>query len=253
MASKQDIRPAQQRGLYGSEVSGNAARVGVAEAVGTFILVYAGTAVATGALLQRPTAGTPYDSLSIALAFGVALAAMAAALGHVSGAHLNPAVTLGLASTGRFPWRFVPVYLLAQFAGAILGSLATWATYGRPAREQALLAATFPAEGVSAGRGLFVEALITFILVFVVVSVATDDRVPSALAALAVGFALAVGVLIGGPVTGGGVNPARSLGPMLVAGRFEAFWIYLVGPVLGGVAAALLYGRLLAKAKAPES
>ena len=102
-------------------------------------------------------------------------------------------------------------------------------------------------------RALLVEAMITFILVLVIVSVATDERVHStATASLAVGFALAVGVFIGGPVTGGALNPARALGPMLVAGKFTGFWIYLVGPAVGGVMAALLYDRFLAGADTPS-
>lgn len=96
-----------------------------------------------------------------------------------------------------------------------------------------------------------VEALITFVLVFVVVSVATDDRAPAAAAPLAVGFALACGVFIAGPVTGGAVNPVRALGPMIVAGQFTALWVYLLAPVVGGVLAALLYDRLFSEANAP--
>ena len=116
-------------GLFGSELdSANMVRAAAAEATGTFVLVFAGTAVAVGALLGRPIAGGSYDSLAIALAFGLALITMVAALGHVSGAHLNPAVTLALAVTRKFPWAYVPAYLAAQFAGACAGALAT----GRP-------------------------------------------------------------------------------------------------------------------------
>lgn len=96
-----------------------------------------------------------------------------------------------------------------------------------------------------------IEALITFILVFVVIAGATDERAPAATASLAVGFALAAGVFVGGPVTGGAVNPARALGPMIVAGKLTAFWVYVIGPLLGGVAAALLYDRFVATAEAP--
>ena len=122
----------------------------VAELVGAFVLIYGGTAVATAALLARPVAGSPYDSLATPLAFGLALLIVVAAIGHVSGGHVNPAVTLGLAITGRFPWRFVPAYLVAQLVGAVLGALATWATFGDPGRDTAHLAATALAPGVLA-------------------------------------------------------------------------------------------------------
>jgi MIP family channel proteins len=174
-----------------------------------------------------------------------------ASIGHVSGGHVNPAVTLGLAVTGHFPWRYVPAYLAAQVAGAVLGGLATWATFGDAARSVGNLAATIPCPDVGAGTALLVEALVTFVLVFVVVSVATDDRVHSSLAPVAVGAALAVAVLIAGPVTGGAVNPVRALGPALVTGQFSALWVYLVGPLIGGIAAAVVYDRFLSKANAP--
>ena len=241
------------KGLYGSDSGGNRTKAAVAELIGTAILVYAGTAVAVAAILERPTAGPAYDSLAIALAFGLALVALVGALGHTSGAHLNPAVTIALTVTGKFPRDHVPVYVIAQLLGAILGAIATWITFGGPAREEAFLAATFPAEGVSAFRALAVEAMITFVLVFVIMAVATDDRVPSAaIAPIAVGFALAIGVFIAGPVTGGAVNPARALGPMLVAGKLTSFWLYVLGPILGAVAAAFVYDRVVGQAEAPD-
>ncbi len=114
------------RGLYGSETDGtNIVRSATAELIGTFILVFVGLVVASAAILQRPIAGPAYDSLAIALAFGVTLTALVAALGHVSGAHLNPAVTLGLTATGKFPASAAGPYVVAQFAGATLAALAT--------------------------------------------------------------------------------------------------------------------------------
>jgi MIP family channel proteins len=244
-------RPAPRTGLFGSSIGTNMLAAATAEIIGTFVLVYGGTAVAVAALLDRPVAGPSYNSVATPLAFGLALLVVVASIGHVSGGHVNPAVSLGLAATGRFPWRYVPAYLLAQLTGALLGALATWATFGTAARAEAHLAATSPAPGVGAVQGLLVEALITFFLVFVVVSVATDDRVPASLAPVAVGAALAVAVFIGGPVTGGAVNPVRALGPALIAGQLPNIWIYIVGPLLGGVAAAFVYDRFLAKAQAP--
>lgn len=239
-------------GLYGSYAGSNMARTAAAEFVGTFILIFAGTAVATGAILDQGTAGPAYDSLAVALAFGLALLVIVASIGHISGAHVNPAVTLGLAATGKVPWNYVPVYIVAQLSGAIFGSIATWITFGSAARSEANLAATFPTQGVGDFRALLVEILVTFILVFVVISVATDDRVPPAVAPIAVGAALATGVFIAGPVTGGSLNPARSLGPMIVSGQFSSVWIYILGPIIGGVGAAFLYDRFIAAGHTPE-
>ena len=234
-------------GLYGSSTSDPVLPAALAELVGTFILVFGGTAVAVGAILSRPTAGGAYGSLAIALAFGLALAAVVAAIGHVSGGHVNPAVTLGLASIGQFPWKSVPYYLGAQLVGAVLGAVGTWIAFGGPGRNVAGLAATHPAQGVGDFRAFVLEILITFILVFVVVSVASDSRAPAAIAPIAVGFALAVGVFIAGPVTGGAVNPVRALGPMLVAGDFAGVWLYILGPIIGGLLAAFLYEGTMAQ------
>jgi MIP family channel proteins len=239
-------------GLYGSQIdSSHLVGAAIAELVGTFILVFGGTAVAVAAILARPTAGPAYDSLAVALAFGLALAAVVAAVGHVSGAHVNPAVTIGMAAAGKFPWNYTPVYIGAQLVGAVLAALATWLTFGGPARSEARLAGTYPAQGVGDLQAFLIEILITFILVFVVISVATDERAPAAIAPIAVGFALAVGVFIAGPVTGGSVNPARSLGPMIVAGDLTSVWLYILGPIIGGALAALLYQRFLAQTEAP--
>jgi MIP family channel proteins len=234
-------------GLYGSSSEAPILGSALAELVGTFILVFGGTAVATAAILSRPTAGAAYDSLAVALAFGLALAAVVAAIGHVSGGHVNPAVTLGMAATGKFAWKSVPVYLGAQLVGAILGALGTWLAFGGPGRAEAKLAATYPAQGVGDLQAFLLEILITFILVFVVMSVATDNRAPAPIAPIAVGFALAVGVFIAGPVTGGAVNPVRALGPMIVAGDLTSAWLYILGPIIGGVLAAFLYDRTMAE------
>lgn len=168
------------QGLYGSRTGGGVLRAASAELVGTAILVFAGTAVAVAAILERPTAGPGYDSLSIALAFGLALVALVGALGHVSGAHFNPAVTLALTATRKFPRALAGPYVVAQLLGAVLGACATWIAYGGPARSMANLAATAPQGDVSDLRAFLVEILVTFVLVFVIMAVATDDRVPSA-------------------------------------------------------------------------
>lgn len=250
--SEQNPGPTVRHGLYGSDLGANMLRSSVAEGVGTFFLVVAGTSAATAATLGRSIAGGPANSLTVALAFGLALAALVSALGHVSGAHLNPAVTLGLAVTRKFPWRYVPAYLAAQLLGATLAGLAVWAMFGEVGRDQAALGAPAPAAGTSLFQAFATELLITFFLVFVVISVATDPRAQAQAAGPAVGFALVAAVLIGGPVTGGAVNPARALGPMLVAGKLADAWVYLLAPGVGGILAAVLYDRFIKRAAKPQ-
>ena len=240
-------------GLYGSEIGSNMSKAAVAELVGTFILVYAGTTVAVLATLEVPVIGTPFDSLTVPLVFGLTLAALVAALGHVSGAHLNPAVTLGLAATRKFPWNYVPTYVVAQLLGAILGAIATWITVGGEARSQAALASPGLAPGVGILQGFMVEALITFILVLVVISVATDARVADTVAPLAVGFALAAAVFIGR----GGDGRLGQPGPRP---RLDHRGLEQLGlgpalhhrPIVGGVLAAYLYDGFISDADAPQ-
>ena len=210
-----------------------------AEAIGTFLLVLVGTAVATAAVLGKSTAGLAYDSLAVALSFGLVLVSIVGSLGQVSGAHVNPAVTFGLAVAGKFPWRDVAPYWVAQLVGAVAAAAVVWAAYGPGAYTDAHLGAPSPVNGASALQVLLVEALIAFILVFTVVSTTTDKRAPAGAAAVAIGFALAAGVLLGGPVSGGAGNPARALGPMIVAGTYPVWFFYCAGPLLGGAVAAL--------------
>jgi aquaporin Z/aquaporin NIP len=236
--------------LHGHQLERNLARAVTAEAAGTFVLVLAITSAAVAAALSRPVAGAPYGSLAVPVAGGLALAIAVASLGHISGAHLNPAVTLGLAASRRFPWAYVPGYVLAQFVGATAAAAVTWGLYGDQARSIAHLGATAPAAGVSAGRVLAAEAVVTFVLVLVM-AVATDSRVPRGIAAMAIGAALAVAIVISGPVSGAGVNPARAIGPMILAGQFSDWWAYLAAPLAGGAIAVALYDKFLHAGNTP--
>ncbi|MCE5199050.1 MAG: MIP family channel protein [Armatimonadota bacterium] len=230
----------------------NMARAGVAEFVGTFILVFAGTAVVTAAALGRPIAGPPLNSLAVGLTFGLVLTLLVGAFAHVSGAHFNPAVTLGLFSVGRFPGMYAVVYIIAQIVGAIAAAAAVWAVFGDAARQQASLGATFPTAGTSDAQAFLMEVLITFILVFTIVAISTDERANTTLSSISIGFALGVAVLVGGAVSGGSANPARTLGPMIVAGKFTSLWVYIIGPIVGGVVAAMLYRYVIGKAEPPR-
>ncbi len=237
--------------LQGRAAASVPAAAYAAELLGTFILVFGITATVVAAKLDQPAAGAPFGSLGVALVNGLALATAVAAFSHVSGAHLNPAISVGLAAARRFPWARVPGYVLAQLAGGLLAALATWLVGGPAARSVASLAATSIDPGVSTLRALVTEALVTFVLAVVVVAVTTDDRVPDGVAPLAIGAALTVAVFIAGPLDGAAVNPARALGPMLVAGSMGSWWVFVVGPVVGAVAGAVLYDRVLRRGAPP--
>jgi MIP family channel proteins len=243
---------AASRGLHGHSFDANIARVSAAETLGTFVLVLTIICTAIAATLAQPVAGAPYGSLAVPLAGGLVLASMVAGLGPVSGAHLNPAVTVGLALNRRFPWRYVPAYLAAQLAGAVAAALVAWILYGDKARSVANLGAPAPASGVNAWRTFGAEALVTFLLVTVVVSVALNPKVPPGVAAVAIGFALTAAILISAPLTGAGVNPARAIGTMIPADQLTDWWAYLLAPFIGGTLAITLYERVFRDAIHPS-
>jgi aquaporin NIP len=160
---------------------------------------------------------------------------MVAALGPISGAQFNPAVTFGLALTGHMRWREVPVYIVAQLIGAMGGAAILWLLFGNVAH----LGATIPSGSALQSAGL--ELLLTAILMFVIMVVGTDKQVSSRQVALFIGGAVALDALWGGPISGASMNPARSFGPALVSGLWTHHWVYWVGPVLGASVGALLY------------
>lgn len=200
---------------------------GLAELLGTFVLVFAGT----GAIVVDAVSGGRVTHVGIALSFGLAVMAMVFTLGEISGAHLNPAVTLGLAVAGRTGWRTVPGYVLAQGTGAILASL--------------LLKVLFPSDGTlgsttpagSWSQSFLLETVLTFFLMIVVLSVVTGGKEKGFHAAFAVGGVVALDALFGGPISGASMNPARSLGPALVSGRLKDLWLYFAAPSLGSLLA----------------
>ncbi len=205
-------------------------RQALAEFTGTYALVLVGC----GAIVVDSLTGA-LGHLGVALAFGLVITLMVAATGHISGAHLNPAVTLAFALTCHFPWRKLPLYWLAQLAGASAAALTLYTLFGNTAE----LGATLP--GGSAGQSLLLEALMTAMLMFVITAVATDSKAEGQLAALVIGAAVAVSALWGGPISGASLNPARSFGPALVAGAWQAHWLYWLGPLAGAALGAGLY------------
>jgi len=227
----------------------------LAELVGAFLLVFVGAgAVTVTALTLHNTKATSSlaDLLLIALAHGLVLFVIVLAFGKISGAHVNPAVTLALASIGRFPWEEVFAYIVGQFIGAILGAFALLAVYGRFAATIGELGRPSLATNTNLVQGVVIEAFGAFILVLAIVATAIDSRAPAGWAGLAIGLALASAIFVLGPATGAAVNPARAFGPDLVSVLFGAKpvdWIayllcYLVGPIFGGVAAAWLYAYI---------
>ncbi len=203
-----------------------------AEFVGTFGIVFAPVALSGTGQFRGSEAGL----MAAAWVSGLAVLAMIYALGHISAAHFNPAVTLGFAVAGRFPWRFVPPYWAAQFGSGIAAAALAALLFGRGHGVHV------PAPGPLV-RAVGVEAVLTFFLMLVIIAVATDRRVNGAVTGLAIGLTVVFDVLIGGPVTGGSMNPARSLGPALFGSHaaLSNYWVYVVGPALGAVIAARLY------------
>lgn len=205
-------------------------RSALAEFIGTFALVTAGC----GAIIVNSQTNALTHG-GVALTFGLIIAAMIASVGHISGAHFNPAVSLAFALIGRLPWRTLPVYILGQLAGATLAALTLYGLFG----NSAALGATVPSG--SPWQSLVLEILLTAVLMFVITSVATDARAAGNLAALAIGATVALDALWGGPISGASMNPARSFGPALVAGVWQAHWVYWLGPLVGASIGAFAY------------
>ena len=185
-------------------------------------------------------ANAQYDqalgTVGVALVFGLIIMVMVYATGHLSGAHINPAVTIAFTLSRHFPAREAAAYVAAQAVGAVVAALLLLAVWPD---QPAQLGATIPTVG--AGSALVYEFVLTAFLMFVIVAVATDTRAVGAAAAIAIGGTVALDALFGGPVTGASMNPARSFGPALAAGEWSDFWVYIVGPVLGAAAGAFAY------------
>jgi MIP family channel proteins len=208
------------------------ARRCLAEAFATFALVFAGC----GAIVANAERGGTLGSNGIAVAFGLVIMVMVYATGHLSGAHINPAVTAAFCAGRHFPLRDAAWYVPSQVLGAVAGAALLRLVWdGTPAD----LGATIPTVG--AGSALVYEIVMTAFLMFVIMAVATDTRAVGGAAAVAIGGTVALDALFGGPVTGASMNPARSFGPALVAGEWQDFWIYVIGPVLGALIGAFAY------------
>lgn len=213
------------------------------EALGTFLLVFIGG----GSIITSSFFFVPASSqlLIVAIAYGIALAiAVTIAMG-ISGGHINPAVTIAMWATKRIKTGDALVYIVAQIICALIGAAVL---FGFPIQAVASAGWSVPALSpiVSVGQGIFIEALITFVLVLAVFGTCVDGRSPK-IAGFGVGLALMIGILVAGPFTGAAANPARALGPEIATLNFTNWYVYWVGPILGALIAALLYDRFVLK------
>jgi aquaporin NIP len=202
----------------------------LSELLGTFILVFAGT----GAVVINDVSGGVIGHAGIALTFGLVVMAMIYTFGDVSGAHLNPAVTLGFAVAGRFEWKNIPGYVLAQIIGALAASGVLHLLF--PAHEK--LGATLPSG--SAMQSFVLELILTAILMLAILRISTGAKEKGITAGIAIGGIIALEAMFAGPICGASMNPARSLAPAIVSGEFEHLWIYLTATVLGAFVAVPL-------------
>jgi aquaporin Z len=205
----------------------NAARPLIAEFLGTFCLVFAGTA----AIVVNDLNDGVVTHVGIALTFGLIVLAMIYAIGDVSGAHINPAVTFAFYVGGRFPLKSVLPYIVCQCGGAILASVCLTVLFP----DSATLGMTTPSGTIT--QTFVLEVILTFMLMFVILSVSTGAKEEGVTAATAIGAVVGLEALLGGPISGASMNPARSLGPALICGNLGLVWIYIAAPVLGALMA----------------
>ena len=215
------------------------ARVLAAEFIGTFALVFAGA----GAIMVDATTGA-LGHVGVAISFGLVIMVMIYAVGHVSGAHFNPAVTLAFALTRHFPWPRLVGYWAAQVLGALVAAAILRGSLG----DVAHVGATLPSG--SQRQSFLWEVVLTFFLMFVIMAVATDTRAVGEAAAIAIGGTVGLDAMFGGPISGASMNPARSIGPAVVSGDLHALWLYITAPILGAAIGALAYQLVRGKAGA---
>ena len=219
------------------------AKVLWAETLGTFYLCFAGIAAI---LCTTPAVGGGGGLVAIALAHGLALTIAVQNFGGISGAHFNPAVTIGMLATGRIRLPLAGLYIVAQLLGATIAAALCKAVFPAEAVNAALLGIPLPAAWASTTTVMVVEFVLTFLLITAIFGAAVDDRGKTVkIGAFGIGLTVAFEILAAGPVTGASMNPARSFGPALVAGHWEWHWVYWVAPILGGVVGALVYHHFL--------
>ncbi|KAK4856077.1 hypothetical protein QYF36_013886 [Acer negundo] len=216
---------------FSNELDLNPARMVIAEMVGTFILMFCVCGIMASTQLMRGEVGL----MEYAATAGLTIIVVVYCIGPISGAHVNPAVTIAFAIFEHFPWSRVPFYVLAQTVGSVLGTFAGKSVYG----VKIDLMATRPLQGCASA--FWVEFIATFIIVFLAAALTSEAQFVGNLSGFVVGVAIGLAVLITGPVSGGSMNPARSLGPAIVSWNFKDIWIYVTAPVIGAAAGAFLH------------
>ena len=232
----------------------------LAEFLGTFALVFFGAgAICTDAVVRNGAAFGPVDLLVIAFAHAIVLAVMVTALGHISGAHFNPAVTFGAVITRHIEPLLAGLYVIVQLAAGVLAALLLKYIFPDAITSAVMYGAPTPGAGISSVKAYVIEAVLTFFLVTVVFATAIDPRGAfNKIAGFGIGLVLLFDILVGGPLTGAAMNPARAFGPALVAGIVDGnhlshYFIYWLGPLIGGALAALVYQGLLMGAGDPDT
>lgn len=218
------------------------ARRAFAEGLAAFALVFAGC----GAIVASSEYAGSLGNIGEALTFGLVIMVMVYATGHLSGAHINPAVTLAFTLTRHFPAREAAAYIAAQLLGAVAGAVVLWAVW---TSQPADLGATTPS--VAAGSALTYEVVLSAFLMFVIMAVATDTRAVGAGAAIAIGGTVGLDAMFGGPISGASMNPARSIGPAFVSGDLHALWLYILAPLAGAALGAIIYQFIRGEAMQP--
>ncbi|MGC6429454.1 MAG: MIP/aquaporin family protein [Jejuia sp.] len=201
----------------------------ISETIGTFAMIFCGC----GAMTINEITGGAISHVGVAATWGLIVMAMIYAFGEISGAHFNPAVTIGFAFAKKFPWKKVPTYVLFQSIGAILAIFLLWFLFP----ESQTLGETVPAEGFPAYKAAILEFLLTFFLMVVIINVSTGSKEIGTMAAIAVGGVILLEAMFAGPMTKASMNPIRSIAPALFTGNFQYLWLYIAAPILGAIVA----------------
>jgi len=201
----------------------------VAESIGTFAMVFCGC----GAMTINEVTNGAISHVGVAITWGLIVMAMIYAFGEISGAHFNPAVTIGFAFAKKFAWREVPTYILAQAVGAIFAAFLLWFLFP----DSQLLGETTPADNFPAYKAAILEFLLTFFLMVTIINVSTGSKEIGTMAAIAVGGVILLEAMFAGPMTKASMNPIRSIAPALFTGNFQYLWLYISAPILGAITA----------------